>query len=65
MYLTVCPLHRPGLIPGRGGIFQGQFPNDASWEAPSQGRSRPISAPLLTVALSWRHEKTIVANYLE
>ena len=25
-YLTVCPLHGPGLIPGLDGVFQGIFP---------------------------------------
>ena len=32
-------------------------PNDAPWETLSLRLSRPISAPLLTVARSWRHEK--------
>jgi len=26
MYLTACPLHVSGSIPGHGGIFQGIFP---------------------------------------
>ena len=62
MYLTICPLHSPGSIPGHGGVFQGIFfpgwshagasresLNDAPWETPSQRLSRSISAPLLTV----------------
>jgi len=32
-------------------------PNDAPWETLSLRLSRPISAPLLTVARSWRHEE--------
>ena len=32
-------------------------PNDAPWETLSLRLSRPISAPLLTVARSWRREK--------
>ena len=32
-------------------------PNDASWEKLSLRLGRPISAPLLTVARSWRHEE--------
>ena len=32
-------------------------PNDAPWETLSLTLSRPISAPLLTVARSWRHEE--------
>ena len=32
-------------------------PNDVLWETLSLRLSRPISAPLLTVARSWRHEE--------
>jgi len=32
-------------------------PNDAPWETLSLRLSRPYSAPLLTVARSWRHEE--------
>jgi len=41
-------------------------PNDAPWKMLSLRLSRPISAPLLTVARSWRYEeenlKSIVIN---
>ena len=35
-------------------------PNDAPWETLSLTLSRPISAPLLTAALSWRYEEKVV-----
>ena len=72
IYLSVCPLHDPGLILGRGAEYLKRFvpdssragarrksPNDAPWETPCQGLVRPISAPLLGVALSWRQGKKL------
>jgi len=35
-------------------------PNDAPWETLSLRLRRPISAPLLTVARSWRHKKKLL-----
>jgi len=37
----------------------GNSPNYAPWEALSLRLSRQISAPLLTVALSWRYEEEV------
>jgi len=34
-----------------------ETPKDPPWEMLSQKLSRPISAPLLAVILSWRKEK--------
>jgi len=34
--------------------------NDAPWETLGLRLSRPISAPLLTVALSWRYEEQYI-----
>ena len=48
--------HRVTFSIGHAGASR-KSPNDAPWETRSLRLSRPISAPLLTVARSWRHEK--------
>jgi len=48
--------HRVTFSMGHAGASR-KSPNDAPWEKLSLRLSRPISAPLLTVARSWRHEK--------
>jgi len=50
--------HRVTFSMGHAGASR-KSPNDAPWETLSLRLSRPISAPLLTVARSWRHEKKI------
>jgi len=50
---SITPIELPM---GHAGASR-KSPNDAPWETLSLRLRRPISAPLLTVARSWSHEK--------